>query len=691
MKIKDFFNECHEKEVFKNLSIYLVSSWLLLQVLSVLREPFGLPKLAMTYLLLVLLIGFPFYVYLIWKFRLKPLKDHGMEEASGARPRKASAKSAIELNKKNSKTILGFRFRSNFQRMYFTFLLVISMIALLSASLIVRANFVEPGETAVAGIPLLNTPEEGNKIAVLKFENNTLNDKLDVVGKMAVDWIMHGITQNKVGQVISPKIIEDYSSVMLASKNTAGDQGILKDYLKPSKIINGTYYLSKGSLLVQCSIVDNTMSKTLISFEPVTCDPNAPLDCIEALKQRILGYLVMENESEIGFEETPPNFEAYQLLLEAHTKYSNIDPEYLTLLNEAIAIDPNYFEPKVDRIEYYYNQDQFAVADSLHHLLAKETSNNKRQMNLLNFYDALLKGNNRNAYTYFKEEYNIEPFNLENNSGAMVLAMQFVNKPEDVEGIYNALSMKDMDFQKCRSCEFRNYIMALAYIELKEMDKAIELLEPFSRLKGNEWVKEALLRAYVVNGNKNAVDDLLASIKLNNTSERWHAFTLFSGKEFFIQGKSDFASLYYNQVIKSLEENWNSISDEERELLPLAYYYLGNYRKAEQLYEALYEKSDAINYLPYLAIASMKLGASEKAQRYLSKLDASRTNFQFGWVDYGMAQYYAAAGNEKEAMDYLLKAVASGKRYTPSAFQYDIHFQPYIQTQIFDRVMKFWQ
>lgn len=610
--------------------------------------------------------------------------------SSMVRPRKASAKSAIELNDKKSKSIFGFRFKSTFQRMYFTFLLIISAMTLLSALLIVKANFLKNNETVLSGIPLLKPSEEGNKIAVLTFENNTLDDKLDVVGKMAVDWIMHGITQNKVGQVISPKIIEDYSKVMKTSMVFEGDEGILREYLKPSKIINGTYYLSEGELLVQCTILDKTMSQTLISFEPVSCDPNAPLDCIEALKQRILGYLVLENESEIGFEETPPNFEAYQHLLEAHTKYSSNDPEYLKLLNEAISTDPNYFEPKVDRLEYYYNQDQFAIADSLYHLLSRETSNNKRQMNLLNYYDALLKGNNRNAYTYFLNEYEIEPFDLENNNGAMVLAMQFVNKPEDVEAIYEALSMTDMDFQKCRYCEFRNYISALAYIELKEPQKAIDLVKPYAIMKGNEWVKEALLRAYVMKEDQKSVDDLLASIKLNNTAERWHALSLFSGKEFLLMGKKEWADEYFKRVIQSLEENWNTLSQDEKELLPLAYYYKQDYTNSERLYSEFYETTASISYLPFLAISSMKNGNSVKSQSYLSTYDQSRENFQYGMIDYGMAQYYAAAGDEKQAIDYLLKAVAAGKRYTPSAFQYDLHFQPYTQTEGFVRVMNFW-
>lgn len=131
-----------------------------------------------------------------------------------------------------------------------------------------------------------------------------------MAGKMAVDWIIHGITENKVGQVISPEIIADYSSILKASVvPTNNDKSLaVSTYLKPSKIISGEYYLNKNRLLFQCSITDETMNQTLYSFKPVECDPDAPLDCIESLKQRILGYLISEDSEILNLEEVPPNY-----------------------------------------------------------------------------------------------------------------------------------------------------------------------------------------------------------------------------------------------------------------------------------------------------------------------------------------------------------------------------------------------
>lgn len=689
MKFNEFIKKCQEKEVFKNLSIYLVSSWLLLQVFAVTWDPLGLPKIFLTYLLLVLLLGFPFYMYLLWKFRLKSIKELSESRSSEKlKSRMASSKSGVEIDGKIAKTKVLGPLKSSFHQMYFTFLLVIAFIVIFSSTLIVKANFMKKENQAFSSF---SEAETNNKIAVLKFENNTLDEKLDVVGKMAVDWIMHGITQNKVGQVISPKIIEEYSSVMKTSTVPEGDLGILREFLKPSKIITGSYYLSGGQLILQCSFLDKDLNSTLISFEPVTCDPGAPLNCIEALKQRILGYLIMERNPSNSFEETPPNFEAYQYLLEAHTKYNNDDPKYLDMLNEAIKIDSTFFEPKVDRLEYYYNQGQFVKMDSLFQLLSKESSNNKRQMNLLNCYDALLKGDNRNAYQYFRNEYEIEPFDLENNSTAMVLALQYVNRPEDVDAIYTALSMDQMDLEKCRFCEFRNYIKALSSIELGQSEDALKLLEPYAQKMGYEYVKEALLLGYITLQKEDKVQELMDNIKLTNESDIWYASSVFCGRQYLINGNIDAAYKFLDQAIKSIRDNYSMLSQTEKDLLAYAYYYKSNYAEAEKLFKEQFNRTSDPVLLSYLAISAYKNGKEALATQYIEQLDRKRSKFDFGLIDYAMAQYFAAIDNENKAIDHLLIAVAAGKRYNLASFKHDVHFKPYIQSASFNRVMNFWK
>ena len=80
MRFDAFLKECQDKEVFKKLSIYAVFSWLVIQVISTVQQPMGLSPLIVTYVLILLLVGFPIYIFYIWKFQIAPIHKKQMAE-----------------------------------------------------------------------------------------------------------------------------------------------------------------------------------------------------------------------------------------------------------------------------------------------------------------------------------------------------------------------------------------------------------------------------------------------------------------------------------------------------------------------------------------------------------------------------------------------------------------------------------
>ena len=184
MNFKKFIKECHDKEVFKKLSIYIVSCWVLLQVLAVIWEPLGLPHKSVPFFLILALIEFPISGLLVWKYHLRYLdyKEMTLNEDGNL----------ISQTLKNSP----------FQKMYFLILIIVCIISLFIASLIINNNF--------NSNKVFQNIATNDKIAVLKFGNNTGDKKYDIVSKMTADWVIHRITENNVGQVISPEIVDDY-------------------------------------------------------------------------------------------------------------------------------------------------------------------------------------------------------------------------------------------------------------------------------------------------------------------------------------------------------------------------------------------------------------------------------------------------------------------------------------------------
>lgn len=654
MTFRSFVKECSEKEVLKMLSIYIVSSWVLLQVLAVTWDPLGLPKISNTYLILILLLGFPFYLYYIWHLKLaKWEKDK-----------------AVRISKK------GKAKKSGFYKMYFTYMGIISGLCIVASVFIIQNNF---GRTLK-----LPTAISTDKIAILKFGNNTGDDSNNIIGKMTSDWIMHGITQHELGQVVSPEIINDYLGFLSTSEEESDEKKVVTQYFKPAKVIVGNYYLNKDELLFQCSIMDGSYDETFISFEPISCDKSDPLVCIESLKQKILGYLITEVNPSLNLEETPPKFEAYQYFIDAEATFGD-NERYIELLNKAIEADPDYFEPKVMRVAYYYNIGEFRKADSLKNAIVPNSRDSDRQANLLKTYNALLEGDNRAIYKHTLYEYKFAPFHLLTNAGAMVVTLQYVNKPKEVDTIFRAVSMEGMNLESCTQCKYRIYTQALANIELEKYDEAIKLLRPLTDVVDDLYLQRSLMSAYVRSGKQNELENLLERLKISNSAAYMINAQSYIGKEFLLLKNPSQARIYYDRVIAL------ATSEENKESLAAAWYALEDYNKAESIFENIHRSTpEDITIMSRLAACYSKNSKDKQAQQLLKKINQARSDYQFGSVDYALAQYYARIDNKALMLKHLMKSIADGNTYTPMTFQNDPHFLKYREDAGFREILSFW-
>ena len=652
MKLKSFLKQCHKKEVFKMLSIYVVSAWVILQVLSVTWQPLGMPQKSVTYLIILLLLGFPIYIFYIWKIKLAPLEKESEALDEDGRQKK-----------------------SNFQKMYFSALGIISMMTVLTLFVIINNNFSQN--------ITLESYVETDKIAVLKFGNNTGDSQYDIVSKMAADWIIHGITENKAGQVISQEIINQYSSHLKKNDISDNENEVVKAYFKPGKIISGNFFLKEDKLLFQCALKDGETGRTIIAFKPTECNNNAALECIDELKESILGFLMVKDHKAEMLQETPPKYEAYQYVLEA--KASPENENYLALLDNAINADSNYFEPKVLRVGYYYSIGNFTKADSLLKAIQPESQNNQRQLNLLNMYDALLKGNNKTAFQRMMEEYNLAPWDLKSNKSAMVVALQLVNHPEAVETMFEEIKMDSLDVQNCSDCIDRLYVKAYADIELNNYKSAINLLEPVLEKIEEPFLYKPLIFAYVKSENITKLNTFLNKLQLTIPTEQFQDLVLFTGKSFLTIKNKTKATEYFNLVINSTEE----VPD--KSILAQALFYKGSLGAAEEILNEIYETEPTnIENIALLAIVAYKMQAESKAKKYLETLEQLRDDYQFGDIDYALARYYAVSKNQEKFYSHLMKSVAAGKLYTSLTYVNDPLFNEFANTDSFKEAMTFW-
>jgi tetratricopeptide (TPR) repeat protein len=635
------------------LSIYIVSSWLILQVLAVIAEPLGLPQKSVTYLILILLIGFPIYIYYIWKFRLLKYEIQQTEDPN------------TPYNK------------SAFQKMYFSSLFVVGLLSGIAIAFIINNNF---------GSNFSLDEIRGNdRIAVLKFENNTDDSNLDRIGKITADWIVHGITKNEVAQVISPKVVDDYTGIIKSQAGALDIKNLLQNYFKPGKVITGAFYKEKNQLLLHCSIMDGLLDKTLISFETIVCNPNSPLDCGEALKEKILGYLSIEGDDNF-FEKTPPTFEAYQYNQIAHDNLDN-DALHMEFLDKAIETDPNFFTPKTHKLAFYYNKGQYKIADSLRLLMDNKSSLTPRQENIMLFYESILKGKNDKAYRAHKEELKKTYLDLSTNMSNMTIALQLVNRPEDIDEIFKQIPMDDVILENCQRCGFRYYLKGLADVELGNYNDVISTLVPITNIIEHNYLKRPLISAYVKSGKFMELENYLSDYNLTANIVDIDYLSVFTGIQLINANHIEEANKYFNKIITRKNSPANKLH------LAQSYYYKGDYINAENLYKELHEiEVDNVENLVQLAICYFNNGKFSLAKTSIEKLDSLRTEYQFGAVDYGWAQYYSAIGDKSKTIEFLLKAVSQGYNFTPSTFQNDPHFRTIIDSPEFNnRIMNYWK
>lgn len=654
MNFKTFIKECNNRDVFKRLSIYLVSCWLLIQVLDVTSKPLGLPDYSVTILLLILIIGFPVNMYLVWVNYAKNLK--------------------IDEDEAMSIT------RKSFKKIYFALISFASVIAMLLSLAIVNNNFLKED------VMLLPKKIASNNIAISRFGNNTGDASHDDIGKMASDWLIHGITENNIGQTVSPKVIDDYTEILKTSSNINQRNDMIRSYFNPGKIITGNYFLKEDKLILQGFITDGTIDEILISFKSIECSIDNPLECIESLKQLVLGYLITEKDKAQNLQETPPVYKAYKLLLEAKSK-SEEPEESLKLLDRAIAIDSTYFEAKVLRVANYYNRGLFREADSLRKLIKPTRTNNKRQQNLLNFYHALIEGNNRRIYSTLLSEYNNTPFDLKSNQSTMTVALEFVNKPEVVSSIFDKIITDKMSLDDCEYCQYRIYAKAKADIELKNYDEVIQLFKDISLTKENTYLFQSILIAtYIRSNNISSLKNLEASQSLIVGKGDLDEFYTFSIKEFLLQNNQKAAKEYAHKLLKS----YNTDTD-QNEAIAKAYYTIGEYEKSKEILVKLLE-TDAKNMklISLLAKNYFKIGDLKKSTKTIAQLSALKKPYEYGEIEYEYAGYYSVSNQDELALDYLKRSIAKGNRITLSTFQNDPDFIDYFETKEFKDILTYW-
>ena len=325
MKFNSFFNELKRRNVIKGALSYLVVSWVLLQVISLVGDILDAPSWIGKAVLVILLILFPAWVIFCWFF---DITSEGIERTPKRENQPVSIHSK-KVGKRLNIIIIGF----------------LSVAVLLLFLDRFRLNAAFEQSKISAEITLKNT------IAVLPFNDISIGQNQAYFA----DGLAEELIQN-LSKITGMQVTSRTSSFSFKGKPV--DIPTIAKLLNVNYVLEGSVRTQDSVLRISVQLIDT--SKDLMTWSETW---DRPLRNIFQIQNEISSQVADRLELKITNNALPKvaktDPEAYKLFLEAkYAMYSTFsiegDKKAEQLLKKSLAIDPNY-APAWEQLGWVYH------------------------------------------------------------------------------------------------------------------------------------------------------------------------------------------------------------------------------------------------------------------------------------------------------------------------------------------------
>ena len=316
------FEELKRRNVFKVGTAYVVLAWLLAQITDVFLEPFGAPDWVIKSILLVLLAGFPLALFFAWAFEMTP---------EGIKKERDVDRSHSITNETGQKLNLAIIFILVLALGYFAF----DKFALAPQR---DAELVQESQTTQA--EAAETLATEKSVAVLPFVNMSSDTEQEYFSDGISEEIL-----NSLARVKELKVAGRTSSFAFKGKNQ--DLRQIGETLGVEHILEGSVRKSGTTVRITAQLI-----QVEDGFHLWSDTYDRELDDVFAIQDEIATAILIQLKAhlldgeQIVISSPAASSEAYDLYLLAKQRmYERSRPTIelaATLLDEAIAIDPNY-------------------------------------------------------------------------------------------------------------------------------------------------------------------------------------------------------------------------------------------------------------------------------------------------------------------------------------------------------------
>lgn len=531
-----------------------------------------------------------------------------------------------------------------------------------------------------------------NRIAVAIFENRTGDPTLDILGKMAADWLVQGLSRSEEIEVV-PSTTSMYIHAESSATGGTTDQGKYLQRLagetKAGVLISGSYYLQQGMLQFRAEIKNTDDGKLIYAPAMITGPADEPLETIERLCNELIGGLVYHvNISEIKYLSKPPNKDAYAAHLTGLELFGYDYKSAIGYFIKAALLDTLFLPPKVYIAMAFANQGDYGRADSVYQILSKYRAKlTSAEIHILDFLSSHIQGNNTKCLRHLKLAEKAVPGSRTTRYLIGLYSLRLNNPKQTVE-IYKNLNFQSKNYGETIISAWKTKVLCDALHLLKRYHQELE-----ETGKGKTDCPDMVsfytceVRAYAAMGKIQEVRNVIGDC---------HTITMQDGTagevmteaalEIRLHGRQELSQEFAEMAV-----NYYLSQPSGKDLrndLAFAHYVAGQWHEAESIYEQLVaEKPESINYMGYLGVLALRSGETEKAMNIYHQLKDLSIPYLRGSHTLWLARMTALLGDKKQAVALLELSLSQGREFGPTLLQV-IEFESLRGYAPFDELMR---
>jgi len=515
-----------------------------------------------------------------------------------------------------------------------------------------------------------------NRVVIAIFENQTGDELLDPLGRMASDWISQRISQTGDIEVVpTMAVLLAYS--MLHSKIDIPESAKLLRVLAKDTgagtMVYGTYYLTNQELHFQAHITDVQNQKLIRSLEPVKGGLDNKMDVIQLLSQKVMDTLAVYFDKTYGESaitlRKPPAYEAYEEFLIGAEFFGVDDVEAIRHFTRAVELDPSFLLPKLYIAVAYGNQGRYAEADTIIQFINKNRESlSPYDCHMLDWYTATLKGKTEETLRFIIKAEKFTPKNIIINYIHGLNALEN-NRPLETVQTYAKMDSVAPEILYSRQAQsWRIEVLADALHmlgnykqELKEVRKGQKYYPKMLWLRAHE--ARALAALGKMGAVKEVIDESLGVVASSGApgnvmlEAAWELRA--QGHKEAYQETANRAVGWYQNLLQTKESNEGIRHD-----LAIALYTAGRWEEAQAVFEELAEDDpENIEYKGRIGLLAARKGERDKALKIFKELESVDRPYLFGGHIYMCARIASLLGEKEQAVLLLRNAFGQGLVY----------------------------